>query len=514
MKSVKISLFLKVLVFIINLLLLINVIIIPQNIFWISNIIPFLVLFINSILFYFVLKNNKLAIKLFWAFLLLILGWINYIFNFLNNDILNSSLSLNNTSYFIIIPYILFLILILLNLYFLNKNINKWVENLNEKLITEKKQYNSFAIVFIISFIFLLIFRFWYYAIEKDIEDIDELFFITKYQNIDIKNEDNLYNDLKSFKYKEHKTRYIKEKILECLYEDKCYWTLDDYKFNINRINDNEIWQFEFKGKKDEILNKREKLIIKWYLKQNINLLYVFENSELTDNVIKNMISNFSKKKYYKSNIDETLVFTDFIQFNRELKYQVLYYINNNNEAKAIEILQAQINTLYTMLEWDSNIIDTLVAITWLKIWFENIDLLIKNYKLSDNSKNLLLSLLNRDINKNSLDNSLKNDHKWLLKEGLWNINKWLVLEWINTTLFSYEETKKWFNEIVHDKINNNWIVSDIILDKYSKLNFIKSNIIWQVLWFYSDVSYTSQYKKLSDLNNFRKDLILKLWNN
>lgn len=250
---------------------------------------------------------------------------------------------------------------------------------------------------------------------------------------------------------------------------------------------------------------KKEKLIIKSYLKKNINLLYIFKNNEFTENFIKNMINNLSEKRYYKSNIYEIIKLTGFIQLNRELKYKVLYYMVNNNEEKAIEILQAQINTLYTILEWDTSLIETLVAITCLNIWFENIDLLIKNYKLSNNSQNVLLSVLNRDINNESFNNSFKNELKFILN---------YLPEWISkTTLYNYKETKKWLEAITYIHINNNWFISDKEWEKF-KFNILKSNFIGQVIWKPSiDVDYNNLYKKLSDLNNFRKDLSLQLWN-
>jgi len=79
--------------------------------------------------------------------------------------------------------------------------------------------------------------------------------------------------------------------------------------------------------------------------------LYIFENEELFNNHIDDLINIYNNKKYYKTYIDQIISFTNFIQFNNELKYKILYYINNNQEEKSIEILQAQINTLYTMLE-------------------------------------------------------------------------------------------------------------------------------------------------------------------
>ncbi len=53
------------------------------------------------------------------------------------------------------------------------------------------------------------------------------------------------------------------------------------------------------------------------------------------------------------------------------------------------------------------------------------------------------------------------------------------------------------------------------ILYKYTKLNFLKSNVIWKIILSWNiETSYQNQYKKLSDLNDFRRNLILKILNN
>ncbi len=60
-----------------------------------------------------------------------------------------------------------------------------------------------------------------------------------------------------------------------------------------------------------------------------------------------------------------------------------------------------------------------------------------------------------------------------------------------------------------------NKIFFDDVLEKYTKLNFLKSNIIGKIILSWNiETSYQNQYKKLSDLNDFRRNLILKILNN
>jgi hypothetical protein len=74
-----------------------------------------------------------------------------------------------------------------------------------------------------------------------DIKDIDDSFFVTKYQNIDINSEDNLYNYLKDFEYtSDRQFIRFKEVMIDCLYYDKCHISLEDFNLNINKLKDNE----------------------------------------------------------------------------------------------------------------------------------------------------------------------------------------------------------------------------------------------------------------------------------
>ena len=60
-----------------------------------------------------------------------------------------------------------------------------------------------------------------------------------------------------------------------------------------------------------------------------------------------------------------------------------------------------------------------------------------------------------------------------------------------------------------------NKIFFDDVLEKYTKLNFSKSNIIGKIILSWNiETSYQNQYKKLSDLNDFSRNLILKILNN
>ena len=378
-------------------------------------------------MFYYVLKNNRLAIKLFWFFLILILWWFNYIVAIFNdNTILIDFMSIYEYSYFFILGYLLFLILILLNLYFLDKNIKKWVDNIDVNLVTSNYQEKPFIIIFIIIFIVLVVYRFWYYTIEKDINKVDNSFFITKYEDKNIEDDSNLYNELKLFKYNEN---------------------------NNNNYED--------------------------------------------------IIFSLSKKNFYKSDIYEYIIFSDFINFNDALNKKVISYMKEGDENNSIKILVAQINTAYVLLNWDSLLIDKLIAHSVLSKAFDNIDYILENYELNNNLKNELYKSLNNNIDRSIFDDSLKNEYK----ELIYNLD----INWLPnvSTLFIADYTINWFKEIAFFRIKNKGRIWDSEFNKYNEVNYFKSNIIGQILWRnFLIPSYETQYKKIDELNDLRLKLI------
>ena len=542
MKYIKVSLFQKGLLFIINLLLLINILLIPQSIFNIlDNYMALIFYIINITLFYYVLKNNLLAIKLYWIFIILNILWFSIIYwysisiinnvlmlpeTLLFNDNIDNS---NNIWKYIFIWFLLlsFFTIILLNLSILYKNIKKWTENLKTKLLTSKNQIRIFIVINIFTIISLIIFRFWYYTIEKDIEDIDESFFITKYQNIDVADEDNLYTNLKNFEYEElEEKKELKQEIVRCLYKNICF-PLDYHKDMIEINNGILIDTKELKKKrfrpncgveeirefireyqcKNNLNDDNEIKLVQNYLDKHKEILFNFKNEKDLDNNINDLIDIYSKKKYFKSNINEVWIYTGFIRFNRDIQYKILYYLNSNEEKKAIDLINAQINTSLTMADWDTWLIDVLVAITTLKLSLENLDLVLNNFSLTEESKKQLKNTLSKNINYSAqFENIFKNEHK--------SASQFIETLPGTTTLYNHDYTMRWFEEMVYDITKNKWELSESILVKYQKINYLKKNQLWQLFWTGYNTSYKSQYNKIVDMGYIIEKLLNQLANN
>ncbi len=514
MKLVKVDFIQKILIYILNIYLLINIFIIPKNIFDLSVNYKYLFFYIvNIILFYFVIKNKLNAIKLYIFLLIFYIVsnlWSPFFYNISPQYYLSNLewVIIDNSSIFIII-WINFFIMIpfFLNLYLLRKNINLWVDNINQKIVTDKDNSKWFIYFNIWLLILILIFRFWYYDKPNDkIKKIDDSFFTTKYQNINISDNDNLFIDLKKIKYEELEIKSQKLEFVNCLYKNECF-NIEFYKWYIEWIDTKKIKKVLIDKE-----NNNDILEVKEYLKKNINYIYKFKNEELLNKDIGLLNNVLSKKQYFKNNTDEVVVYTDLIKFNRDLSYKILYYLNNNQEKEAILLLNNQIKLSNTMLNWDLQLIESLV---WISTQWTNLRLLsliLDNYDLSEESKSELLNNISEIDNYSySLDNWLKNEYKYIIENWVKVINESL---W-KTSFYIYDDSINITKEIFYENITNKWNL-DMIDAKYFKewvknINYFKRNQVWYELSLWSVSIYSSQYKKFEDLNNLRNELILKL---
>lgn len=494
MKLIKVSFFLKTLTYLLSLFLLVNTILVPESYLHFEFLFSFVVIVLNVGLFYFVLKNKLIAIKLYWAYLAI----LSYVFLSLNSSFPIATAWETEGSYYIISVYLLFLVLIILNLYFLYKNIRKWVENIDLKKTTTRKQEKNFLLLIICTILILIIFRFGYYEREEDIQKVDDSFFVTRLQNTDVKSTDNLAIDLKNFTFEEeNKTKILKSEIVDCYYNDICYEWLIYYENNIKNNTS--------KGsKKGAITNIEEQKIIQSYLKDHLDILYQFKDINMGSKV-NNLLLNLSQKKYYKSDFNEWTVWSWFIQFNRELQYQILYYLSNHEEDKAIALLKAQIDTSLTMLNGDSTIVETLVAYTTLQMWLKNVDLIIRNFPLSENSKHILTQTLESNMDMvESIDNSLKSEYKFMLKN--------MPILPYKTTLYDKSYVEKCLREITFNNIVNKWEFTPEIISKYVEVpNIFKKDIIGKILLRGMISSSRTQYKKASELEKLRISILERL---
>lgn len=324
MKQVKVSFFLKILFFIINFVFLF-VFLVLQNYFSIFNFSLLIIIIINFSVFFFILKWNIKAVK--FAFFLPILTFLYFLFWVFNVIIIYfwfliklfySEVQKWEIYLIFLIIFISLLICYFINLFLLYRKLKK--ENLDKKYLTNKKQEKTFSILFWITVFLLLIFKFWYYERVQKIE-IPENYFETKLENKEIQNEKNMFIWMKKFseslKIKEF-SFHLRENILYCIYEDKCFFEKQDYleainffkweksekDFNNLKLRKKIIYDendrlYKNLDEKYKILQWIDKINIKILLKKNFeNIFYIKENDKYFEKYIK-----FSEKEYFKESL-------------------------------------------------------------------------------------------------------------------------------------------------------------------------------------------------------------------
>lgn len=567
-KKIKIPVLLTTIVTVVNVISLLWFFIIFQSPL---NILCFLLLIINSIIFIYVLKNKLWLVTIFWCFLLLVLPVALF---FLLKLIFYQLSILEIMS--LMLPYFLLLPFIFWNLRCLYKNIQWWIEKLPEKSVTDKNYKKRLSFVTIGAGVIIWIFNYGYYDIEKNITPIDESFFVTKYQNIDIADEDNLYIDLKalqSWDMPDQSIGYKKRSIIDCLYADECVWwgyyknlileidlyydhlnnmqqieqkylsdtqewTQDELQYNYQRELNEERAQYKYElsliqfETSERNINPRQEALVKFYLQQNIEVLYRFK-PELEN--IDNIFLKWSKKPYYKVDITTSDIITG--AWSRQMKlqrdyliYKTIYYLNNDQEQKAIELLNAHMQVLWTMLEGDTEAFDYMLIQTGLWSLLTHIDLILDNFEISQESKATLALSLQREIDyRRWWDDSIKNAYKSRLKYFdydqvenviLWKYEDHLLGQLVESlqytdikylTMYTKSYSIRGYEEIWYNIIKNRWKVSDEMMQKYWKINFFKSNQFWQMLWSNAvDISYR-HYQTSEKLNNLRIQIMEKL---
>lgn len=492
--NIKIPFSFKIYVFIVNFLLLFWLTIIADSIISIVFIVNLVFLFIFNFLFYQIYKYKNWALY-FFMFILLVDLIFNIYLLFTELCIYYWRLQI---PFFVIIINIVFLLYVLVKLFIFKRNIKLWIEKINKKYLTDKKQWWLFLKIHVWIILFLLIFRFGYYDFPKDIEEIDDSYFITKYENVDIPDEENMYFFFKEFDFEnspyEHKSRYIKEDIVECLYQNNCY-SWEYYEEKIDKLNWKEI---EGSNEYQLITDKREILKVKIKLK-NTDILYKFEDISYMEE----MINDLSQKSYFKypysyDDLDtlnkEVITYTWIIQYYRELKYQVLYYLENNEEDKAIELVNNMLQVWNTIISWESELIEKLVGITLLSITYEHFDIIIDNTYFTSNNKSIILETLSKDIEKSYLDDWIKNEYKyiklWAMAFYNWTYDIWLNsnLAKYKTTLYKYDESIKMLKAYFYNIIEN----------PHSDIEKLQINFSNQILL---DVGYIIELLQLIQIN-------------
>ncbi len=437
--------FLKLFLTLYNIISFLLLIILPSDIFVWYNLLFFAEIIITNIAFYFLFKKSS---KTKWIiFVIFLLNFVGSFFLFSDSWEVSVISSIVSGSLGIIAFFsIIFLFL-------------GWKTQV---------PYRNFFIINTLFFIGILAFNFWYY--RDPITEVDQSNFITKYENKDPKSEKNLYKKLNELFPKkwgfENEYEQTQQDFIHCAYTKKC-----KYNYSGNQKIIEEI--------------KQEKL--------------------------KTFIEKFTKLKdstdFYKfDDSDLGIKYRNLQSFHRFASYEILSMMQKNHENQAIQTLSDILAVDYKTLNWDTILIGSMIAIADLNIMFDNLEIIIDNFTLTDENKQKLIAVLKPIQTNETLTNTLKVEHKWWLKI----INP--VLVHTNMTLLNRQQTINAFDTIRLDLLQNNFKNSDAIIKKFGKTNIFKYNILGQIM--YKDVfiwSFDWIQQKLNKLETRRQELVEKL---
>ncbi len=429
----------------------------------------------------------------------------------------------------LVLSLLLFLIIVFIYyiIYFLK------LRKLSEIDLIVKNDSKWIYISYIIFIISLLTFYFTYYNVPVEIDKVDDKFFVSRYQNIENKN--TVLNDtIEKLNILRNKSNLSDIEInrLQELYF--CIWTLWRLNDEKNIYTQNclpEIYdENKIKKDKENIFLKIEEL--KWTddvkSKETLDKLKIklkelgyisskeFKNKyiyntwaidyiNLNDKLILKLINN--DILFFDEEWDEKRGLYNLFSIVRLNFHNSLYYLDNNNQQKAVDLILSNYKLWNKMMDWEVWI-PTLL--TWLKIseiWLTQINYVIENYDLSDNIKLEINDVLSKEINddenfKNAIIIEYKN-----ARDNLTNIN-------IKDNIFYHKNDIDNFLKITSyeaSKINNNLDFNN----GYSAYNIrfnnpLKRNYIWYQMSTFMWV-YSSQWKKLIKLKELKKKILEKL---
>lgn len=513
MRQIKIPIFLKILFFVVNFFLLFNFLVI-QNIFSLQNILMFILIFINFFLQFFILKNSKKAVFWMMGFLpLFTVFWLFWVFSdlyfylYFYSENLFSDLPFSYEIFLLIFWIIIFIIYEIL-LFLTYKKLKK--ENISENNFTNKKQEITFSIIFFITFLFLSIFKFWYYNIPEKIEISDEIF-KTKLENEKFESDENIYISLKNFskKYKiEEKNEEFKSLMFDCLFLNKCFWEKQDYiDFLENEKNNKNILKIFYNKNNVETMSVLDKLNTKRILRQNFEKYFFNEDLQ---NIFKEYLK-FWEKKYFKSNYeisDSWILYGIFFKLNKEFFFKTFFLMQNWYENEALEILEKRFEIILKILNWDLSMMDSSIWNDILMNNLENLEKILENFEISRENKNILIKVLEKNNfkAKDIFDNSVKFE---------FNRNKNQLKNLFDGTYNDFELVNKQTLFILKDSIDLEKQKFKSILDRNNnfepKINIFKRNIIWQKMTKENFFSFLSIEKKLLKTEKKIQEIIEKL---
>lgn len=339
--------------------------------------------------------------------------------------------------------------------------------------VYKKRIHKNYLYSYLAFFVIFFLFYFWYFIRYDKETIIPENIFVTKLQNIEVKEDDN--------------------------------WLIQLWKMlHNNKENFSTLSDF------DKKISKRYRCIIWDLLKdcEENDLYESIKQYEISKNDIEflnNEISKIVELRYFK------IEFWDFLPYlqgltslSRTSLFSTIYELENWNENKAINILLAYKKLWDRLLDWDNTLVWMIVWISIENIFNNNIKYILENYNLDKTNLVLLKNELNeiydsKDITSNVIKIEYQNNKYWF--------SNWLK-DWVikSSMLFNVDE---FFNEMRKEKLAMlNW--EENYYEK-NNTNYFKREYLYKFLWWISNFSINDSLWDIENLNIERKNILEKI---
>lgn len=372
-------------------------------------------------------------------------------------------------------------------------------------LLKKREKYIIIATWFYFILFIMSIITFYFGYFQKDIfelVDISDEKFITKYQNIEIKDEENIYTYLFNLKNPDYKSNTLFWK-----YKDKLDKIQTNENYNKELIESEKIQNCYILNKYLELCNG---LSINEYLKDK-NYPNLLEQTKTFTNILQII----NKNNVYKTNKNENSHLQYLTQQMRSNFYYLLINNKNNDKKEIIKYFQEHYNLFWNILNWDINLIEMLVFNTSLGILNQQLQYFLSNSDFSQEEKEILFNFLSKiydNINEKEIYSNLFKNEYHITKSA---INKGVIL-WVGNLdlapknfLYNYDKTIKILKNIYYfSYINKDLNKSEIIKNAFSKENRLSNNFRYNIFWnIQVTIGYSTFDWYFEDLETVKNDL-------
>ncbi len=405
----------------------------------------------------------------------------------------------------IFLLYFVLTIIIVLSLFILIYNLLNWViYNFNLFIIfifiilffiiiyIQFKKWQKYMI-YALWIYFLSIFVLYFFTFNNSIfelKDLNDIEFITKYQNIKVSDSENTYEYLKNLKdenFNENSTFWIYKQKIDEIHKNKQY---SNQLIIAENIYNCYLWV-----KSIDLCNW---LSFDEYVKDK-DLSLISQEFEFKLNIFELI----NKNNIYKTKWELSLQWDS--SRLRANHYYLLNLLNNKEYTKVENYFINSYKLYLNALNWDVDSVEMITYLTVISILNSQLDYILSSYDLPKWAfSNLKSELWNFSLNPNEI---YWNTIKWEYQYFLTIIPK----NKLNNFIYDYENTISILKNIIyfyHINKNQEFINNMDYLIENRLDNFLKYNIVWNIYSLRFSIMHSWFNLFYNDLENIKEQII------